>query len=80
MVTTEEIKRCILAGLNCQHCEIKGDGSHFFVKVVSKSFENKNSLYRHRLIYQALGSRMDEEIHALSIEAFSPKEWDACAK
>ena len=30
---------------------------------------------RHRMIYDALGDEMREEIHALAIEAFTPQEW-----
>jgi acid stress-induced BolA-like protein IbaG/YrbA len=32
---------------------------------------------RHQLVYAALGERMREEVHALSIKALTPAEWQA---
>jgi acid stress-induced BolA-like protein IbaG/YrbA len=32
---------------------------------------------RHQLVYAALGDRMREEIHALSMQTLSPDEWAA---
>ena len=47
-------------------------GSHFSVTVVSQSFHNLDTLSRHRVIYEALGDMMKQEIHALKISAFAP--------
>lgn len=40
---------------------------HFKVTMASKNFDGLNQVKRHRLVYQALGSLMDERIHALSL-------------
>jgi BolA family transcriptional regulator, general stress-responsive regulator len=45
---------------------------HFNVHVVSAAFEGKLPLARHRLVYAALGTMMDTDIHALSIRAETP--------
>ena len=50
---------------------------HFDAVVVSPVFAGKHTLQRHRLIYAALGNRIGGEIHALSIEAYTPEEWSA---
>jgi len=51
-----------------------GGGGHFAVEIVSKSFQDKNLMQRHRLVYDALGDAMNSEIHALSIKATTPDE------
>lgn len=51
------------------------DNTHFTATVVSSAFEGLGLLDRHRVVYEALGSRMGGEIHALSISAFTPEEW-----
>jgi acid stress-induced BolA-like protein IbaG/YrbA len=77
MVTPESIKQGIEAGLACEHVEVVGDGQHFQAVVVSGAFDGKSRVQRHQLVYAALGERMREEIHALSMKTFSPEEWAA---
>lgn len=77
MVAPESVKSSIEAGLACEHLEVVGDGEHFQALVVSGAFEGKNRVQRHQLVYQALGERMREEIHALSMRTLTPEEWQA---
>ncbi|WP_133651078.1 BolA family protein [Paraburkholderia flava] len=73
--TPEQVKQYIEAGLPCQHLEVEGDGQHFFATIVSPDFEGKRLIQRHQLVYAALGDRMREEIHALSMKTLTPAEW-----
>ena len=50
------------------------DQTHFTAHVVAAAFVGLRGLARHQLVYQALGTRMGREIHALSIEALTPQE------
>ena len=77
MVTAESVKQGIAAGLACEHLEVAGDGEHFQALVVSPEFEGRNRVQRHQLVYRALGERMREEIHALSMRTLTPQEWQA---
>ena len=77
MVTADSVKQGIAAGLECEHLEVEGDGEHFQALVVSRQFEGRNRVQRHQLVYQALGDRMREEIHALSMRTLTPEEWKA---
>ena len=77
MVTADSVKQGIAAGLECEHLEVAGDGEHFQALIVSRQFEGRNRVQRHQLVYQALGDRMREEIHALSMRTFTPEEWRA---
>ena len=74
MVTPESVKHGIEAGLACERVEVIGDGQHFQAVMVSRAFEGKNRVQRHQLVYQALGERMREDIHALSMQTLTPEE------
>ena len=75
MVTPESVKSGIEAGLTCEHVEVVGDGQHFQALVVSAEFTGRSRIQRHQLVYAALGERMREEIHALSMQTLTPDEW-----
>lgn len=60
--------------LHVGHAGAQGGAGHFSVDIVSSSFENLNTVARHRLIYDALKELMPDEIHALSIKASSPEK------
>jgi acid stress-induced BolA-like protein IbaG/YrbA len=77
MVTPDSIKQGIAAGIACEHLEVVGDGQHVQALVVSSAFAGKNRVQRHQLVYGALGERMREEIHALSMRTLTPEEWRA---
>ena len=77
MVTADSVKQGIAAGLECEHLEVAGDGEHFQALIVSRQFEGRNRVQRHQLVYKALGDRMREEIHALSMRTVTPQEWKA---
>jgi acid stress-induced BolA-like protein IbaG/YrbA len=51
------------------------DGQHFEAVIVSAAFTGKNMVQQHQLVYQALGDRMRQEIHALSMRTFTPETW-----
>jgi acid stress-induced BolA-like protein IbaG/YrbA len=75
MVTPESVKNGIEAGLACEHVAVVGDGQHFQALVVSAQFAGRSRVQRHQLVYAALGERMREEIHALSMQTLTPDEW-----
>ena len=75
MVDPESVKAGIAAGIACEHLEVIGDGQHFQAVVVSPAFAGKSRVQRHQLVYAALGDRMREEIHALSMQTLTPEEW-----
>lgn len=54
---------------------LSDDNTHFEATVVSDAFTGQRALARHQLVYDCLGTRMGNEIHALSIRAYTPAEW-----
>jgi acid stress-induced BolA-like protein IbaG/YrbA len=73
--TPSDIERFIAANLACEHLEVEGDGRHFFATIVSAEFEGTNRVGRHQRVYRALGDRMREQIHALSMKTLTPAEY-----
>lgn len=62
------------SALHAGHEGAKSGGGHYGLSIVAAAFSGKSLIQRHRLIYSALGDLMQQKIHALSIEAFSPEE------
>jgi acid stress-induced BolA-like protein IbaG/YrbA len=78
--TAQEVRGFIAAGLPCEHVEVEGDGRHFFATIVSAQFEGLARVRRHQRVYEALGDRMREQIHALSMKTLTPAEHAATAQ
>lgn len=56
--------------------DVTGDGSKFEAVVISDSFAELSTLKRHKLVYAVLDEHIKSgAIHALSIKAFTQKEW-----
>jgi acid stress-induced BolA-like protein IbaG/YrbA len=77
--TPTDVSTFIAAGLPCTHLEVEGDGRHFFATIVSAEFEGLSRVRRHQRVYAALGDRMREQIHALSMKTLTPAEFDAAS-
>jgi acid stress-induced BolA-like protein IbaG/YrbA len=74
MVTPQSIEASIRNGLACDVVEVRGDGHHFEARIVSTAFRGLSRIARHRLVYAAMGDRMREEVHALSMTTLTPEE------
>ena len=57
-------------------CTPKGSESHFKVVIVSAQFEGQALLSRHRAVNALLSEELEGPVHALSIKAKTPKQWD----
>ena len=77
MVTPQAIEGYLREKLDCAHLAVTGDGAHFEAVIVCAVFAGKSRVQRHQLVYGALGDRMREEIHALSMQTLTPDEWSA---
>jgi len=76
MLLPSQIEDAIVANLDCDFIEVKGDdGTHFEATIVSPLFEDKSMIKQHQMVYQALGDRVGGDIHALSINTYTKEEW-----
>lgn len=62
------------SALHAGHEGAKSGGGHYRLRIISERFAGLAPLARHRLVYDALGELMQRDIHALSIQAFTPDE------
>ena len=70
-----EVQHLILSGLPGAEVHVRtDDDTHFEAVVVTAQFAGKRTLQRHQMVYAGLGERMGREVHALSIQAFTPEE------
>jgi BolA protein len=62
------------SALHAGHAGAASGGGHYRVTVVSPLFEGKNSVARHRMVYDALAAEMQREIHALALTTLTPNQ------
>jgi acid stress-induced BolA-like protein IbaG/YrbA len=72
-----QIEGWIREGLSCEHVAVQGDGHHFEAVIVSPAFRGRSRVQQHQQVYAALGERMGAEIHALSMQTYTPEDWAA---
>ncbi|XP_071952823.1 DNA-binding transcriptional regulator BolA-like [Antedon mediterranea] len=53
-----------------------GSETHFKVVIVSEKFKDKKLVQCHRLVNDTLKEELSGHVHALSIQAFSPEQWN----
>lgn len=76
MLTAAQLQSYITQHLACELIKVSGDdGTHFEAVLVSSAFVGKSMVQQHQLVYAALGDRMREEIHALSMQTYTPGQW-----
>ena len=74
MATPEDIKKWIEQNLAESEVEISGDGRHFDAVIVCAGFAGKSRIQQHQMVYAALGDRMKDDIHALSMRTMTPAD------
>jgi BolA protein len=62
------------SGKHAGHAGARDGGGHYELLIVSPRFAGCSNVARHRLVYEALGDLMRQEIHALAIRALAPNE------
>lgn len=59
-----------------QHSGPKGRETHFKLLIVSSAFENQSRVDRQRQVFDLLKLEMQTGLHALSLRAQTPSEWE----
>lgn len=54
----------------------RGEDSHFKVLIVSEEFEGLNRVERHQKVNQELKEEFDRGLHALTLRALTPSEFE----
>lgn len=72
-----EIERLIKARFPDARIEIKdlaGDGDHYAAHVETAAFKGVSRVKQHQMVYEALGGRMGDVLHALALTTSVPKD------
>ena len=78
MFTTTHIQSLIETGIPGARAIVENpmnDGVHFQARVVAEAFVGLSRVKQHQLVYAALGSHMESDIHALALRTFTPDNW-----
>lgn len=54
--------------------DLAGDGDHYAAHVISGAFKGKSRVAQHQMVYEALGGRMGDVLHALQLTTAVPKD------
>ncbi len=69
----ESLIRGAIPGAKIEIVDLAGDGDHYEARVVSEAFRGQSLVKQHKLVYQALGGRMGNELHALKLHTTVPE-------
>ena len=76
-MTTDDIKKLIEAGVENSTATVTGGEGKYEAIVVSDSFKDLSMVKEHQLVYATVKDQIASgELHALSIKAFTSKEWE----
>lgn len=74
----EEVRERLASALPDCEIEVQNDGNRFLVVAVGDRFSDLSRVKRQQLIYAELNDLLAEgTIHALTIRAMTPEEWQA---
>lgn len=86
MIVQQRILEKLTAALHPVHLDVvneshmhsvpPGSETHFKVLVVSPAFEGQPLVQRHRAVNAALADELRSGVHALSIRALTPSQWE----
>lgn len=71
---------CNIINESYMHNVPKGSETHFKVVIVSERFNKQPLIERHRMIHELLQVELQGDLHALSIVAKTPEQWEASNK
>lgn len=72
----DEIERLIRGAIpdaDVEIVDLAGDGDHYEARVVAESFRGMPRVRQHQRVYEALGGRMGNELHALKLTTAAPE-------
>ncbi|MFV0575205.1 MAG: BolA family iron metabolism protein IbaG [Vibrio sp.] len=73
---TIQVKQILDDALSLQEIHVKGEGSHYEVIAVDSVFDGMSRVKKQQLIYAPLMEYIQRnDIHAVSIKAYTPEDW-----
>lgn len=73
---SSQVKELLDEALQLEEIHVKGEGSHYEVVAVDAKFDGMSRVKKQQLIYAPLMEYIKRnDIHAVSIKAYTPEEW-----
>ena len=80
-MTVDEVKALIESAIESSQAKVSGDGSMFEATVISTHFEGLTPVKKQQMVYKAVNDQIvSGDIHALTIKAYTPSEWETASK
>lgn len=77
MQIEEQIRAALADEIVLTELQVQGEGSHYQVIAVSEAFAGLNRVKKQQMVYKPLSDKIkDGSVHALTIKAFTPQEWE----
>jgi len=77
IVESSEVKKILEDALEIQEIHVKGEGSQFEVIAIDACFGILSRVKKQQLVYSPLMEYIQRnDIHAVTIKAFTPEEWE----
>ena len=54
--------------------DLRGDGDHYAVQIITEEFKGKTRVQQHQMIYNAMEGKVGKELHALALNTSAPKD------
>jgi acid stress-induced BolA-like protein IbaG/YrbA len=75
-MTPQQVAEIIEAGLGGSNAMVTSDDNvHFEAIVIAPAFVGKKPIQRHQMVYSTLGAAVGREIHALTLQVYTPDEY-----
>ena len=76
-LTAEDIEKRLQTFDHIAHMQVRGDGRHFQLLLVSDQFLDKSKLARQQLVYSKLKDFIAAgRLHALTMTTLTTQEWE----
>lgn len=77
MISNEELERQLRELAEVDFVEVKGDGYHYQLTIVTNAFQGKSKVARQQWVYAKLKNYITSgSLHALSMNTFTKEEWE----
>mmetsp|Transcript_19942 Transcript_19942/g.50941 ORF Transcript_19942/g.50941 Transcript_19942/m.50941 type:complete len:89 (+) Transcript_19942:66-332(+) len=78
--SSEDVRKMVVERMNnIEYCKVvdeTGTGDKFVIYVVSPDFDKKPLIARHRMVHEAMAEELKEAIHAVTIKAWTPAQYE----
>ena len=77
IMNNEQIEQRLFAAGGVEYAQVKGDGYHYQLTIVSDIFVGKSKVARQQWVYAQLKDYItDGSLHALSMKTWTTHEWE----